>query len=44
MTDGYDNIDNLYFNKCPVIWAITGNNNFTNPKQVRNAKVMYLDK
>lgn len=42
MTDGYDNIDDMVFSKCPVVWAITGNDNFTSPKQVKNARVMYM--
>jgi len=44
MTDGYDDIENISFSKCPVIWAITQNNDFTSPKNIRNSKVMWLDK
>ena len=43
MTDGYDNIDDLTFDYCPVIWGITGNDNFTNPDGVQRAKVMRVE-
>lgn len=43
MTDGYDYIDGLKFKYCPVIWAITGNDKFTNPSGVQNAKCMRLE-
>ena len=43
MTDGYDNIDGLQFKSCPVIWGITGNDNFKNPSGVQNAKIMRLE-
>lgn len=42
MTDGYDSIEHITFNKCPVIWAITGNDNFVSPKNIKNARVMTL--
>ena len=43
MTDGYDYIDDLKFDYCPVIWGITGNENFTNPSGVQRAKMMRLE-
>lgn len=43
MTDGYDYIDNLKFDYCPVIWGITGNDNFQNPVGVKRAKTMRLE-
>ena len=43
MTDGYDYIDDLRFDYCPVIWAITGNDNFQNPSGVHKAKTMRLE-
>lgn len=43
MTDGYDNISSLTFNRCPTIWAITDNDNFTNPGGVIGAKVMRVE-
>lgn len=43
MTDGYDNINNLEFDFCPVIWGITGNDDFTNPEGVKRAKTMRLE-
>lgn len=43
MTDGYDCIDDLKFDYCPVIWGITGNDNFTNPNGVQRAKVMRVE-
>lgn len=43
MTDGYDNISNLQFDKYPTIWAITQNDNFTNPPGVRRASVMHVE-
>lgn len=43
LTDGYDCIDNLRFDYCPVIWGITGNDNFQNPSGVQRAKMMRLE-
>lgn len=43
LTDGYDCIDNLQFDYCPVIWGITGNDNFQNPSGVQRAKMMRLE-
>jgi len=43
MTDGYDYIDDLKFDYCPVIWGITGNDNFKNPSGVQRAKTMRLE-
>lgn len=43
LTDGYDYIDNLRFDYCPVIWGITGNDNFQNPSGVHRAKMMRLE-
>ena len=43
MTDGYDCIDGLKFDTCPVIWGITGNDNFKNPAGVKRAKTMRLE-
>ena len=43
LTDGYDYIDDLRFDYCPVIWGITGNDNFQNPSGVQRAKMMRLE-
>lgn len=43
LTDGYDCIDDLRFDYCPVIWGITGNDNFQNPSGVQRAKMMRLE-
>jgi len=43
LTDGYDYIDDLKFDYCPVIWGITGNDNFQNPSGVQRAKMMRLE-
>ena len=43
LTDGYDCIDDLKFDYCPVIWGITGNDNFQNPSGVQRAKMMRLE-
>lgn len=43
LTDGYDSISDLEFDCCPVIWGITGNDNFKSPDGVRNAKCMRLE-
>ena len=43
MTDGYDNINDLKFDYCPVIWGITGNEDFQNPSGVQRAKMMRLE-
>ena len=43
MTDGYDCIDDLKFDYCPVIWGITGNDSFQNPSGVQRAKMMRLE-
>ena len=43
MTDGYDCINDLEFNRCPVIWGITGNDDFQNPEGVKRAKTMRLE-
>lgn len=43
LTDGYDCIDDLKFDYCPVIWGITGNDNFKNPSGVQRAKMMRLE-
>lgn len=41
MTDGYDDLSDIHFNRCPVIWAITENENFDMPKGI--AKEIKLD-
>lgn len=43
LTDGYDNIDDLRFDYCPVIWGIVGNDSFKNPAGVKNAKTMRIE-
>ena len=43
MTDGYDCINDLEFDYCPVIWGITGNDDFQNPEGVKRAKTMRLE-
>lgn len=47
MTDGYDDLDNLQFNQCPVIWAITADRRkshpFEKPQLTTKSEVIYLE-
>ena len=43
LTDGYDNIDDLQFNSCPVIWGIISNNEFISPNGVKRANTIKIE-
>ena len=42
-TDGFDSIDDLTYEKTPVLWCITGNDTFVSPKGVKRARVIPID-